>query len=127
MIIAYYSLTGNVRRFVGKLGRPGALYTIKPGVGAVLTELFVLVTPTTGFGQVPTTVTEFLRNNADMLAGVIASGNVNWGVNFGKAGRIISEQYDVPLIHTFELSGTDADVRIVNEYLNTINEGVSSY
>jgi len=117
MIIAYYSLTGNVRRFVGKLGRPGALYTIEPGLGAVLTEPFVLITPTTGFGQVPATVAEFLTNNSDMLAGVVASGNRNWAGNYGKAGRLISEQYAVPLIHTFELSGTDADVRIVNEYI----------
>jgi len=117
MIIAYYSLTGNVRRFVGKLGRASSLYTIKPGIGTVLTEPFVLITPTTGFGQVPATVAEFLTNNSDMLRGVVASGNVNWGANFGKAGRIISEQYAVPLIHTFELSGTDVDVRIVNEYI----------
>ena len=117
MMIAYYSLTGNVHRFAHKLGRPGALYTIKPGVCAVLTEPFVLITPTTGFGQVPATVAEFVANNSDTLRGVVASGNVNWGANFGKAGRTISEQYDVPLIHTFELSGTDVDVRIVNEYI----------
>src|SRR5690606_16526755 len=117
MIIAYYSLTGNVRRFVHKLGRPGALYTIKPGIGAVLTEPFVLITPTTGFGQVPATVAEFVRNNSEMLAGVVASGNRNWGERYGQAGRTLSEQYGVPLLHTFELSGTDADVRIVNEYI----------
>lgn len=119
MIIAYYSLTGNVRRFVGKLGRPASLYAIKYG-GSLLTEPFVLITPTTGFGQVPAVVAEFIESNSEYLAGVVASGNVNWGANYGKAGRTISEQYAVPLIHTFELSGLDEDVRITNEGIDAL-------
>lgn len=120
MIIAYYSMTGNVHRFVNKLGRVASLYTIKPGIATVLAEPYVLITPTAGFGQVPTTVADFVRNNGDMLRGVVASGNRNWGDNFAAAGRTISEQYGVPLIHTFELSGTDEDVRIVRDYIEGV-------
>lgn len=119
MILAYYSLTGNVRRFVGKLGRPTSLYAIKYG-GSLLTEPFVLITPTTGFGQVPATVAAFVEGNSEFIRGVAASGNVNWGANYGKAGRTISEQYAVPLIHTFELSGLDEDVRITNEGIDAL-------
>lgn len=119
MLIVYYSLTGNVRRFVNKLGRPSALYEIKSG-GSLITEPFVLITPTTGFGQVPATVAEFTQNNSEYLVGVAASGNVNWAANYGKAGRTISEEYGVPLIHTFELSGLDEDVRITNEGIDAL-------
>jgi len=118
MLIAYYSLTGNVRRFVHRLGRPSSLYTIK--AFGILTEPYVLITPTTGYGQVPDTVAEFVRNNADLLRGVVASGNRNWGVNFAAAGGKIADAYAVPLIHTFELSGTDEDVRIVREYIEGV-------
>lgn len=110
MLIVYYSLTGNVRRFAHKLGRPTALYEIT-SKSAIVTEPFVLVTPTTGFGQVPFSVAEFVRNNSDLLRGVAASGNRNWGVNFGRAGELIAEQYGVPLLLRFELSGTDEDVQ----------------
>lgn len=120
MIIAYYSLTGNVHRFVHRLGRPSSLYAIKGGGRGLLVEPYVLITPTTGFGQVPTTVSEFVRNNAELLRGVVASGNRNFGKVFAVAGRLLAEEYDVPLVHTFELSGTDEDVRIVNDFIERV-------
>lgn len=121
MLIAYYSVTGNVRRFAHKLGRPSSLYEITDP-NAVMHEPYVLVTPTTGFGQVPPRVAEFVRNNSEYLRGVAASGSVNWGVNFAAAGRTIADAYAVPLIHTFELSGMDEDVRIFNERMTQIVE-----
>lgn len=119
MLIVFYSVTGNVRRFVHKLGRP-ALYEITDPA-AIVTEPFVIVTPTTGFGQVPPKVAEFVRNNSDELRGVAASGNRNWMSNYGAAGRVLSEQYGVPLIHTFELSGLPEDVRTFNEGVDALN------
>ncbi|NWO08597.1 MAG: class Ib ribonucleoside-diphosphate reductase assembly flavoprotein NrdI [Alteromonadaceae bacterium] len=102
MLIAYYSLAGNVRRFVAKTGLPAV--EIKSDL--MLTEPFVLVTGTYGFGQVAGTVWDFLADNGDLMAGVAASGNRNWGDNFAKASDLISEAYVVPIVHKFQLSGT---------------------
>ncbi|GMK47617.1 hypothetical protein PghCCS26_47470 [Paenibacillus glycanilyticus] len=52
-----------------------------------------------------------------LLRGVAASGNRNWGANFGRAGDIICEQYCVPLIVKFELAGNENEVQFFNDYL----------
>jgi len=106
MLIVYDSKTGNVERFIHKLGLPA----VKVSEGLTVDEPFTLVTYTTGFGQVPESTTEFLAKNHGMLRGVASSGNRNWGDFFGKAAYTISEAFKVPLIYTFELSGTPTDV-----------------
>ncbi|WP_418134569.1 class Ib ribonucleoside-diphosphate reductase assembly flavoprotein NrdI [Bacillus velezensis] len=118
MLIAYYSLTGNVRRFVAKTGL--ATVEIKPGL--MIAEPFICVTGTYGFGQVASTVSDFLADNSDYLAAVAASGNRNWGDNFAKAADVIAEQYGVPVVGHFELAGTDADVRQFIERVNALDE-----
>lgn len=106
MLIAYDSKTGNVRRFVGKLALP----SIEIDSEIVIEEPFVLVTYTTGFGQVPEKVASFLSRNHRYMKGVSASGNRNWGASFAKSADTISHQYGVPVISKFELSGTGRDV-----------------
>ncbi|RNB53722.1 class Ib ribonucleoside-diphosphate reductase assembly flavoprotein NrdI [Brevibacillus gelatini] len=106
MLIAFDSKTGNVRRFVSKLGLPHV--EIEPEM--VIEEPFVLVTYTTGFGQVPEKVERFLKRNHVYLRGVSASGNRNWGASFAKSADTIASQYGVPVISKFELSGTGRDV-----------------
>ncbi|AWM47459.1 class Ib ribonucleoside-diphosphate reductase assembly flavoprotein NrdI [Bacillus amyloliquefaciens] len=118
MLIAYYSLTGNVRRFVAKTGL--AAVEIKPGL--MIAEPFVCVTGTYGFGQVAGTVSDFLADNSEYLAAVATSGNRNWGDNFGKAADVIAAQYDVPIVGRFELAGTDAEVRQFIERVNAHDE-----
>ena len=118
MLIAYYSLTGNVRRFVAKTGL--ATVEIKPGL--MLAEPFVCVTGTYGFGQVAGTVSDFLADNSDYLAGVAASGNRIWADNYAKAADIIAAQYGVPIVGRFELAGTDEDVRQFIERVNALDE-----
>ncbi|MDF4197333.1 class Ib ribonucleoside-diphosphate reductase assembly flavoprotein NrdI [Bacillus subtilis] len=107
MLIAYYSRTGNVRRFVTKTG----LRAVEITPDLALAEPFVCVTGTYGFGQVARPVDDFLAANSAYLTGVAASGNRNWGGNYAKAADIIAAQYGVPVIGRFELAGTDADVR----------------
>ncbi|XOT28911.1 class Ib ribonucleoside-diphosphate reductase assembly flavoprotein NrdI [Bacillus subtilis subsp. subtilis] len=114
MLIAYYSRTGNVRRFVTKTGLPAV--EIAPDL--TLAEPFVCVTGTYGFGQVARPVADFLAANGAYLAGVAASGNRNWGGNYAKAADIIAAQYGVPVIGRFELAGTDEDVAKIREFLS---------
>lgn len=83
-------------------------------------EPFVLITYTTGFGQVPPKVNEFLQCNHKMLRGVSASGNRNWGTGFAKSADTIAEAYQVPVISKFELSGTNQDTLQFIERVQTI-------
>lgn len=110
-MIYYTSLTGNVRRFIGKVGLPAE--TITPDI--IAPTPFVFITYTIGFGEVPKGVADFLRMNSENLRGVAVSGNRIWGANFGRAGDIIAREFGVPLLHKFELSGCAEDVRIFTE------------
>jgi protein involved in ribonucleotide reduction len=109
--IYYDSKTGNVERFMNrlKLYRDWNLQKIDaafrpehPGH---------LVTYTTGFGEVPLSTMEFLRENSGLIRSVTASGNKNWGPNYGLAATKIAEEFQLPVLMRFELSGTMADIQ----------------
>ncbi len=55
MLVAYDSMTGNVKRFIHKLNMPA----VQIGEDLVIDEDFILITYTTGFGNVPERVLEF--------------------------------------------------------------------
>jgi protein involved in ribonucleotide reduction len=115
MIIAYDSAMGKTERFVKKTG----LDHVKISSDLVMTEPFVLVTYTTGRGEVPDTTLHFLKNNHEKLLAVAATGHPNWGEQFyARSGDIIAARYGVPLIAKITMSGYDSDV-------NTFKEGVS--
>ncbi|MBD0380156.1 class Ib ribonucleoside-diphosphate reductase assembly flavoprotein NrdI [Paenibacillus sedimenti] len=116
MLIAYDSKTGNVRRFIAKLQMPA----VQIEDAMKMDEPFVLVTYTTGFGQIPPKVASFLEENHPNLIGVAASGNRNWGDGFAKSADTISALYDVPVLTKFELSGTKHDVERFVQGVNAI-------
>ncbi|MBP0724693.1 class Ib ribonucleoside-diphosphate reductase assembly flavoprotein NrdI [Bacillus sp. RG28] len=107
MVIVYSSMTGNVKRFVNKVNLP----SIQIKDGLEVEEPFVLITYTTGFGNIPDNVERFLENNSHHLKAVSASGNKNWGNLFAASADKISNQYKVPVLSKFELAGTNRDVK----------------
>ncbi|PAD91647.1 class Ib ribonucleoside-diphosphate reductase assembly flavoprotein NrdI [Shouchella clausii] len=117
-LIAYYSKTGNTRRFVEKLEQPAVEITS----GLTLAQPFVLVTPTYNFGQVPLEVTEFLYRNGDHLTAVIGAGNRVWGANYARAGRLVAEKYEVPLLGEIELAGTAQETENIRERLRLLDD-----
>ncbi len=50
------------------------------------------------------------KRNRAYIRGVASSGNRNWGQNFAKAGVVLSQMLNVPLLHQFELAGWEKDV-----------------
>ncbi|MDR4318707.1 ribonucleotide reductase stimulatory protein [Niallia circulans] len=118
MKIYYYSIAGNIRRFLANCQLDAELLT----ASTIAAEPFVLVTNTLGFGEVPAPVSAFLRNNHRHLIAVASSGNRNWGANFARASDLISEQYNVPIILKFELSGTEEDTKYFTERVRCIDE-----
>ncbi|EHJ07929.1 class Ib ribonucleoside-diphosphate reductase assembly flavoprotein NrdI [Staphylococcus simiae] len=122
MKVIYFSFTGNVRRFIKRAEITDALEITQSNCTEVINEPFIIVTGTIGFGEVPNPVQSFLEVNHQNLVGVAASGNRNWGQNFAKAGRTISEQYNVPLLMKFELHGTNNDVIEFKNKVGNLNE-----
>lgn len=116
MLIAFASRTGNVRKFVQKL----PLRSVPITDDLILAEPFVLVTYTTGFGEVPDGVLRFLARNSRWLQGVAASGNRNWGQYFARSADVIAAMYGVPILGKFELSGTPNDVKTFLKEMNLV-------
>ena len=111
MKFIYFSQTGNIKRFIQKVD-----VKVEDGNGMkVVDDSFVLITYTTGFGEVPQEVIEFLKVNRANLSGVIGSGNRNWGINYCKASQLISKRFKVPVLMEFELAGNSHDVEKFNE------------
>ncbi|MGL4522240.1 MAG: class Ib ribonucleoside-diphosphate reductase assembly flavoprotein NrdI, partial [Bacilli bacterium] len=108
MLIVFDSCTGNVARFVSSL--QATAISIEETRHKPVCEPFVFVTYTTGFGQVPDSSKTWLEHNSTFIRGVAASGNRNWGQAFARSATHISEQYNIPVLHTFEMFGTKKDV-----------------
>lgn len=93
---------------------------------------FVLICPTyadgEGRGAVPKQVIHFLNDPArrTRLAGVIGTGNRNFGATYALAGRIISQKCKVPLLYTFELAGTETDIARVRAGLKILGRKTCS-
>ncbi|MGI2303617.1 class Ib ribonucleoside-diphosphate reductase assembly flavoprotein NrdI [Staphylococcus cohnii] len=122
MKVVYFSFSGNVRRFIKKTELTNVMEITQNNCSERIEEPFVLVTGTIGFGEVPQPVQAFLDVNDDLLKAVAASGNRNWGQNFAKAGRSISERYQVPLLLKFEVQGTADDINEFKDKVGNFNE-----
>ncbi len=130
-LIYFSSVSANTHRFVVKLGDAVSeavripLHASAEPIKA--TEPYVLVVPTYGGASrkgadVPKQVIRFLNDpdNRELLRGVIASGNTNFGSDFCRAGEIIAEKTGVTLLYRFELLGTTEDVETVRSILESI-------
>nr|WP_115685924.1 class Ib ribonucleoside-diphosphate reductase assembly flavoprotein NrdI [Corynebacterium senegalense] len=130
MLIVYFSsATGNTKRFVEKVGLPARripLYRWEEEL--TVDEPYVLICPTYGGGAsishentrpVPKQVIGFLNNerNRELLRGVIAAGNSNFGPDFCLAGEVISAKCKVPYLFRFELMGAEGDAAHVRHQL----------
>jgi len=122
MKVVYFSFSGNVRRFINKTELADVMEITQNNCDEKIDVPFILVTGTIGFGEVPQPVQSFLDVNYDLLRGVAASGNRNWGQNFAKAGRSISEKYQVPLLMKFEVQGTQSDISEFKDKVGQFNE-----
>lgn len=119
MLIVYDSLTGMGRRFAESLGYP----TLDIKQADTLDEPCLLVTRSFNFGEVTEDARIFLDKNKDHVIGVVVSGNKNWGTLYGKAGDIIQEEYGIPLVLKFEVTGFPSDKEFVKKFLEDYING----
>lgn len=109
--IVYFSLTGNTRAFANRFMDDHVVTSINDPPSD---KPFVIFTPTYNFGKVPIKVERYLNENHNNLKGVVAFGNINWGADiFGRAGDLIRDKHNVPLLGKIDLRGTDDDYKNV--------------
>ena len=110
MKIVYFSLTGQTRKFVNKLNMD--LLEITPTNPFIaIEEPFILVTPT--YEKEATEIlNDFVEtdNNLQYFKGVAGGGNLNFGKLFVFTAKDLARDYNVPLLHSFEFQGNEADV-----------------
>ena len=117
MKVVFASRTGNVQSIVDCLSVDAL--EISSGDEAV-SEPFLLITYTDGYGDVPAEVEDFLNDNGSLLKGVIVSGDLGYGEAYCQAGDTISEQYQVPCLYKVENEGTDEDIVKMTEIINKL-------
>lgn len=117
MLIVYFSLTGQTRKFVKKLGYPAReIHGAKDNIA--VKEPYLLITPT-----YDSTVTNILNDfiefadNTHYACGVCGSGNRNFNLQFCFSAQNFSERYHIPLVHCFEFQGTEQDVEEVKGWI----------
>lgn len=130
MDIYYASKTHNIKRFLRKYAQTYDVHRVFTHIPntphqniPVPTKPFVLFTYTTGFGETPPEVTLFLthEHTRHLCQGIVGSGNKNWGTVYCKAAYDLANMLDVPLLATFELSGTSKDIERVHTALQTLS------
>jgi protein involved in ribonucleotide reduction len=127
-IVYFSNYSGNTKRFVEKLDNVSIRIPINwnPASPVSVKEEYVLMVPTYGGGSersaIPKQVKSFLniKENRDLLRGVIGFGNTNFGDNYCKAAELIAQKTGVPVIARVEIFGTDDDVNKVKERLGLL-------
>ncbi|MGD1413443.1 class Ib ribonucleoside-diphosphate reductase assembly flavoprotein NrdI [Bacillus stercoris] len=122
MIITYESKTGNVRRFVKALQQELDIESIEITDDTIITQEFIHITYTIGFGEVPERTLNFIKKNKNKIRGVVVSGNKVWGDNYGLAGDKLSAKFHIPLLLKFELSGTNQDLQKIIQEVKLIDK-----
>ncbi|MEQ4710165.1 class Ib ribonucleoside-diphosphate reductase assembly flavoprotein NrdI [Providencia huaxiensis] len=125
-LIYFSSRSENCHRFIEKLDIPATRLPIGNHESSLIaTKPYVLLLPTYGGGgtkgAVPKEVIQFLNIevNRELIRGVIAAGNTNFGDAYAIAGNIIAQKCHVPYLYRFELLGTAKDVQSVQLGLKT--------
>lgn len=121
-IVYFSSVTQATHQFIGKLGYPAERIPLRRTDELLTVDYdYILATPTYGAGTprgaVPKQVVKFLKplEHRRHCLGILAGGNKNFGPHFVLAGRVLSEMLNVPLLYSFEVSGTRQDVALVKE------------
>ena len=112
-LIAYWSSnSGGTRRVAEALNTNTVELSDYDG-----TSPYVMLTPTYDQprgGFTPKPVQQFLEEHAHLMVGVAATGNLNFQEYYCQAGKDISKQYGVPIVHRIDIMGTEDDYRTID-------------
>lgn len=116
MKVVYYSETGNVESFAKEIDRNAI--EIREG-DEIIGEDYLLVIPTTGIGEVPDYVLDFLdtADNLDNCKAACVSGSMEWEDSFCGAADQLEEEFEINVILKFENEGTEQDIELAKKYI----------
>lgn len=122
MKVVYFSMTGQTRKFVQKLGME-TLELNPNNPFEVMEDSYIVVTPTYD-AEVTEILEDFIEtsHNRQLLKGVAGGGNLNFGPLFVFTAKELAEAYRVPLLHTFEFQGMDEDVKLLKKAVDNIDK-----
>ncbi|MBK0001713.1 class Ib ribonucleoside-diphosphate reductase assembly flavoprotein NrdI [Erwinia sp. S38] len=115
-LVYFSSQSENTHRFITRLNLPARRIPLDSAQRLQVDQPYILVVPSygggTSHGAVPKQVIQFLNdtNNRQLIRGVIAAGNRNFGEAYCLAGDIIARKCQVPYLYRFELMGTADDI-----------------
>lgn len=121
----FYSQTGQTRKFIQKLIGVEAFEITPENFDISLTEPFILVVPSYEANVHPIvidTAADFLEtaDNISYCKGLFGGGNRNFAQLFGITAKMLSEEYQIPVLHEFEFQGSPMDVKKLEEELEKI-------
>lgn len=121
--IAFYSITGQTKKFVMKTGLEAHEIT-DDFPQYEMKEKYILITPSYQDFMMDSIV-DFLnyKDNKKNLIGLIGCGNRNFNDLFAQTAKKLSVTLKVPILYLLEFSGTSADVKNVRNIINKLSEG----
>lgn len=120
MKVVFFSVTGNVRRFVKNLELP-SLEITQTNPFIEMDEEFVFIAPAYE-PEVTDIAWDFMETgkNKEFCRGVIGSGNVNFDSLYLYTAIDLAKDFDVPMLDGFEYFGTKKDIERVKGKINAI-------
>lgn len=120
------SLTGQTQKFVNKLEMDNLRITMDNAFQEI-NEPYIVIAPTYDV-EVTELINDFIEtgHNQDHLKGICGSGNLNFGELYCFTAKDLAEEYQVPLLLTFEFQGNNNDVIKMKEKVNEIGSTQSS-
>ncbi len=103
LIVYFSSRSENTHRFVQRLGLPAVRIPLNEREHLRIDEPYILIVPSYGgggtAGAVPRQAIRFLNDvhNRQLIRGVIAAGNRNFGDGWGRAGDVIAQNAPCPI------------------------------
>lgn len=118
--IAYYSITGQTKRFVNKLGIDGYEITDADPFFQ-MDRPFILIVPAYDDDMMDPVI-DFLQyeDNAKNCVGVAGGGNRNFNTLYNHTAKDIASALNVPVVFQFEFNGTQKDVEKFKKVVNEI-------
>lgn len=121
--IAFYSITGQTKKFVVKTGLDAHEIT-DDFPQHEMKEKYILITPSYQDFMMDSLV-DFLnyKDNKRNLVGLIGCGNRNFNDLFAQTAKKLSVTLKVPILYLLEFSGTAKDVQNVRDIVKKLSTG----
>lgn len=112
ILVVFYSVSGNVRKFVKKTGLKNTLEIDSNNPFQEVNEPFILIAPTYIKHSIEQ-IWDFMehKENASLCIGIAGSGNLNFNNLYCYTAQDLSDDFGAPVIFDFEFSGFKKDIR----------------